>query len=131
MRYTSADGKRFISLRLLTRSFGHAFRGLWQLLLKEQNARIHFLVAIAVLVLGCVLGLALWEWCMIVLACGGVVSAEAFNTALERLSDVVSPHYNEQIRKVKDYAAGAVLIMSITAGIVGGIIFIPKLIMLF
>ena len=58
---------------------------------------------------------------------GAVLSAEAVNSSIESLADLVSPEYNEAIKKTKDLAAGAVLIMAIAAAIVGLIIFIPKL----
>lgn len=67
------------------------------------------------------------EWATVVIVIGAVLSAEAVNSAIESLADLVSPEYNEAIKKTKDLAAGAVLIMAIAAAIVGFIIFIPKL----
>lgn len=55
------------------------------------------------------------------------MSAEAVNSAIESLADLVSPEYNEAIKNTKDLAAGTVLIMAIAAAIVGFIIFLPKL----
>ena len=57
--------------------------------------------------------------------------AEAFNTALEFLTDLVSPDYHELAGKTKDVAAGAVLFMAIGAAIVGFLIFFPKIMDLF
>jgi len=54
--------------------------------------------------------------------------AEIFNSAIEKLADVVSPGFNEQIKKVKDYCAAAVLLASILAVITGLILFLPELI---
>ena len=59
------------------------------------------------------------------------MAAEAFNTSIEALSDMVSPEYSEGIRRVKDFAAGAVLLVSIAAAITGMIIFVPALVALF
>ena len=56
------------------------------------------------------------------------LQAEAINSAIEAISDLVSPEYNESIKQTKDLAAGAVLIMAIVAVIIGLIIFIPKII---
>lgn len=67
------------------------------------------------------------EWAAVVIVIGAVLSAEAVNSAIESLADLVSPEYNETIKKTKDLAAGAVLIMAIAAAIVGIIIFLPKL----
>ena len=56
---------------------------------------------------------------------GLVLAAEAFNTAIERLVNLVSPDYHPIAGDVKDIAAGAVLICAVTAALVGAIIFIP------
>ena len=61
-------------------------------------------------------------------AIGSVLAAEAINTAIEKLADFVSPAHQVLIGKAKDLAAAAVLILSICAFIIGGIIFIPKII---
>lgn len=68
-------------------------------------------------------GLAQTEWIAVVIVIGAVLSAEAINSSIESLADLVSPEYNEAIKKTKDLAAGAVLIMAIAAAIVGSIIF--------
>ena len=67
------------------------------------------------------------EWIVIAFAIGLVLAAEAINSSIEALADLVSPEYNEAIKRTKDLAAGAVLILAITAAIVGLIVFIPKL----
>jgi diacylglycerol kinase (ATP) len=54
-----------------------------------------------------------------------VLAAEGFNTAIERLVDLVSPDFHPVAGDVKDVAAGAVLICAIAAAIIGMIIFIP------
>jgi diacylglycerol kinase len=60
-----------------------------------------------------------------------VFITEMLNTALEFLSDFVSPDIHPQIKKVKDVAAAAVLIASIGAAVIGLMIFLPKIINLF
>ena len=65
------------------------------------------------------------EWVAVWLAIGGVLAAEALNSSIEALADVVSPGYNEAIKRVKDLAAGAVLLLALAAAIVGLIIFVP------
>ena len=55
-----------------------------------------------------------------------VLAAEAVNSSIEALADLISPDYNEAIKRTKDLAAGAVLILAIAAAIVGLLIFIPK-----
>ena len=109
-------------------SFRYAFAGIKNLLLYEHNARIHLLAAILAVILGAALQIAPWQWAVLAMAIFGVFIAEIFNSAIERLSDVVSPGQHEEIRKVKDYCAAAVLLASILAVIAGFIIFLPELI---
>ena len=111
--------------------FKYAFNGIKVLLCEETNALIHCVICVCAIFAGFVLNISSIEWVAIVIVCGCVFAAEALNTALERLSDVVSPEYNETIKKVKDLSAGAVLFMAISAAITGIIIFSPKLINLF
>lgn len=68
---------------------------------------------------------------MVIVLIGLVLSAEAVNSAIEALADVVSPNYHEGIKRTKDLAAGAVLILAICAAIIGLMIFVPKLLPLF
>lgn len=67
------------------------------------------------------------EWGLVSLCIGGVLMAEAFNTAIEALADKVSPQKDPLIAKAKDVAAGAVLIFVFAAVAVGLIVFIPKI----
>jgi diacylglycerol kinase len=55
-----------------------------------------------------------------------VLTAELFNTAVESLVDIISPHYSKKAGFIKDVAAGAVLIAAVVSVIIGCIIFIPK-----
>lgn len=71
------------------------------------------------------------EWMAVIFAIGLVLAAEAVNSAVERLSDIVQPEKDDRIRDVKDICAGAVLLCAITAAIIGIIIFLPKLLMVF
>lgn len=115
------------TLRKRLRSFRYAFNGVWLLITKEHNAWIHCFAAVCVVVAGVLLGLSRMEWVAVVLTIGAVLAAEAVNSAIEALADLVSPEYNAAIKRTKDLAAGAVLLMAIAAAIVGAILFIPKL----
>jgi diacylglycerol kinase len=81
-----------------------------------------------------VLGAGYWfkissmEWIALVFAIGIVVAAEMLNTAIEKLTDMVSPEFSLKAKVVKDLAAGAVLMASLVAAVVGLIVFLPKLI---
>ena len=119
------------TLRKRLRSFRFAFNGIRLLIVKEHNAWIHCFAAVCVLIAGFVLGLSRMEWVAVCFAIGIVLSAEAVNSSIEALADVVSPEYNEAIKKTKDLAAGAVLILAIVAAVVGLLIFVPKLMEVF
>lgn len=122
------DNKGF-TLRKRIKSFKFALNGIWLLLREGGNIWVHGMVAVCVIIAGALFGLSAMEWAAIAILCGCVFAAEAFNTAIERLCDVVSPEYSEAIKRVKDISAGAVLIMAIAAVVVGLIIFVPKLLL--
>ena len=120
-----------VDLPKARRSFRYAFRGVINLFRFENNARIHLSAAAAVLVAGSYFQLSTTEWALIVTQIALVWATEAFNTALEKLADAVSADYHPLIKAAKDLAAGAVLIVAISAAIVGILIFLPKILMLF
>ncbi|KIO44065.1 MULTISPECIES: diacylglycerol kinase family protein [Sanguibacteroides] len=122
---------RKFSIKARIRSFKYAFQGIKILITHEHNARIHLFAAVCVSIAGFLLDISNNEWIAVIFAIGLVFSAEAFNSAIEYLADLVSPDYNELIRKSKDVAAGGVLFTAIVAAIIGLLVFIPRLITLF
>ncbi len=113
------------SIKKRLRSFGYAFNGIKTLLRDEHNSRIHLTAMIAVVVLGFVFRIKPTEWCIVALCCGGVLMAEAMNSAIEAIADLVSPEFHPLIKKAKDIGAAGVLMMAIAAAAAGLIIFIP------
>lgn len=111
-------------------SFKYAFAGIALLFKTQANARIHLLAALLVALLGCFLEISRLEWAILLLTIGIVVAAEGFNTALEFLTDLVSPDHHELAGKTKDVAAGSVLLCALAAIAVGICIFGPKIIAL-
>ena len=111
----------------LVRSFGYAIRGMGIMLAVQANARLHAVATVIAVSLGFVFGLERWEWCAVVGAIGGVWAAEGLNTAIEALTDLVSPGAHPLAGRAKDLAAGAVLCAAIAAAAVGLIVFGPKL----
>ena len=109
-------------------SFKYAFNGIRELIRSQPNAKIHLFLALLAIIAGFYFQVSLCEWCILTLCICSVLTAEAFNTALEYLTDLVSPEYHVLAGKVKDVAASAVLITAIAAFICGLIIFIPKII---
>ncbi|WP_018621221.1 diacylglycerol kinase family protein [Spirosoma luteum] len=112
-----------IDFRKVGRSFRFAGQGILDLFRFENNAKVHLLIAVLVTVAGFYLQLSRVEWAIILTQVGLVWAAEAFNTAIEKLCDYVSPGIHPQIKAIKDMASGAVLILAIAAVIVGLIIF--------
>lgn len=110
--------KRYNSFKFALRGINSAFRS-------EPHMRLHVLSAVAVLVAGFFFDVTLIEWCLLAGAMGMVFTAEIFNTAFETLTNLVSPEWHHLAGKTKDLAAGAVLVASITAAIIGLIIFLP------
>ncbi len=90
-------------------SFNFAFRGIGYMVRTQKNALIHLMAAIVVVIFGFLYQLERQEWCLIIFAIGLVIMAELFNTAIEFLTDLVSPDYHEKAGRAKDIAAGAVL----------------------
>ncbi len=115
------------TIRKRLRSFGYAFRGIALLLLTQPNARIHLIATVGVILAGSYFKVTVTEWIALVLAMSLVWVAEALNTALEFLTDLVSPGHHDLAGKAKDIAAGAVLLAAVSAAVTGGIIFLPYL----
>ncbi|SEF76229.1 MULTISPECIES: diacylglycerol kinase family protein [Parabacteroides] len=109
-------------------SFKYAFNGIRLLITKEHNAWIHCFAAICVIIAGFLFDLSRMEWIAVCIVIGAVLAAEAVNSSIEALADLVSPGYNEAVKRTKDLAAGAVLITAIAAAVAGAIIFVPKMI---
>lgn len=110
------------------KSFVYAWRGIVVLISHEHNAWIHSFAAIVVVIAGLLLELNRMDWVAVTGCIAAVFAAEAFNTAIEKLVDIVSPQHNPKAGMVKDIAAGAVLITAIGAATIGFIIFVPHII---
>ena len=115
------------SIRDRIRSFRFAWEGIASFFLHEHNAWLHFMATVAVCTLSALVGVTKNELVALVFAIGFVWVSEMFNTCFERVMDFVSPQRHPHIKFIKDLAAGAVLIAAITAVIIGGVVFIPKL----
>jgi|WetSurMetagenome_2_1015567.scaffolds.fasta_scaffold299790_2 diacylglycerol kinase (ATP) len=122
--------KNKISFRKRITSFKYAFNGIGYMFRTQRNSLIHLLATFFVIILGFIVHLNLSEWSLIIFAIGLVFITELFNTAIEFLTDLISPDYHEKAGKVKDIAAGAVLITAIVSVAIGLMIFIPKFIQL-
>ena len=109
------------------KSFGYAFAGLAFMLRTQHNAWLHLIATILVIGLAVFLKVRPDDWRWLIAAILVVWSAEAFNTAVEYVCDVVSPGYSAVVKHAKDIAAGAVLISAVGALAIGLITFWPYL----
>ncbi len=116
-----------LSIKRLGRSFKAAFEGIGATYKREQNIKIHTVVAVLVVVFGFLLDITYAEWLVCLVLIGFVLMAEFFNTAIEYVVDLASPNIHPLAKAAKDTASAGVLMMAILAAIIGGIIFFPKL----
>ncbi len=110
------------------RSVGFAFKGLFLLLRTESSIKIQFVIALLVTGAGFYFEISTTEWILQLFAIGMVMGIEGVNTAIEKLSDYIQPKEDPKIGFIKDISAGAVMIVSIIASIIGLIIYVPKLV---
>jgi len=115
--------KEKFSIIKRARSFIHAGRGISVFLKTTHNAWLHIFFFVLAIALGIFFNITKTEWLALILVGGFVLTAEAFNTAIEIDMDLTSPDHHPYARDTKDVAAGAVLISAITALVVGVIIF--------
>lgn len=112
------------------KSIGYALAGIATMLRTQHNAWLHLAGTLAVILAALGLGVSAGEWMALILAIVIVWSAEALNTAFERLCDVAHPDFHPLVKQAKDVAAAAVLIAAAGAVAVGLIIFGPRLVAL-
>ena len=109
------------------KSVGFAVKGMFLLLKTEASIQIQFVIALVVTGAGFYFNISATEWTIQLLAIGLVMGIEGANTAIEKLADYVQPEHDKKIGLIKDISAGAVMIVSILASIVGFVIYVPKL----
>lgn len=108
-------------------SFSHAWRGLRLAFASERSFRIQVAVAMVVILLVCLVPFRSWERIILLVATSAVLVLELLNSTVERLVDLFKPRLHPYVRDVKDLMAGAVLVASIFALIVGLMVFWPYL----
>jgi diacylglycerol kinase len=118
-------------LRGRAQSFVYAGRGFFLLCLSQWNFRIHLAAALGATCLGWYFRIAAIEWLVLVVTITLVLTAEALNTALERMVNIVKANRHPIARDAKDLAAAGVLIASFGSLAVGLIMFGPRLFRLF
>lgn len=115
----------FITSRL--RSFCHAFHGWWHVIRTQQNAWIHAVISIVVILLAAWLRLPARDWAVLIQTIAMVWAAEFLNTAIEAVVDLASPARHPLAKVGKDVGAAAVLIAALASVLVGLLILGPPL----
>jgi diacylglycerol kinase (ATP) len=118
---------RAFSLADRLQSFRYAASGIGFMLRDQHNAWIHLAITVAVCLIAWWLEVNGADWRWLVVAIVLVWVAEAMNTAFEYVCDVISPEFHVSVEKAKDIAAGAVLICSGGAAVLGVLTFWPYL----
>jgi diacylglycerol kinase (ATP) len=115
------------SVRSRARSFVYAMGGILRFIRMEHNARIHVVATVGVIVAAVACKVTHGEAIALTFAVGLVWVTEMLNTCIEGTLDFISRDIHPQIKFIKDLAAGAVLVASLTALVVGAFVFIPKI----
>ena len=99
-------------------SLKYVFKGMWLLVSREHAAMAQVSIFALFIVLGIVFGISTVEWVAQTICCGMILTAEALNTAVEKICDYIQPAYDKRIGFIKDVSAGAVGVAACTGVIV-------------
>ena len=121
----TSDVKEKHSLKALKKSFKYALNGVFIALRICRNLKIHYFFALIAIIAGFFFNIENIEFAVVLLTITLVVSLEMINTAIEKVVDLLTDKYHILALIAKDVAAGAVLIASIAAFIIGALIFGP------
>ncbi len=110
-------------------TFKNARKGMRLSIKSERNIRIHFFAAVLVLITAFCLNFSIVQFCILLLTIAFVISAEMFNSAIEfSLDSIFHNKYSRMVGMAKDIAAGAVMVVTITAVMIGVLLFAPPII---
>lgn len=112
------------------RSFGYAIEGFRTAVATERNIKVQLLVGVFAIVAGVVLRIDALSWVLVLLCIGLVLFAELVNTSIEAIVDLATQDLHPLAKRAKDIAAASVFTLSITAAVVGIIVFARALGML-
>lgn len=112
------DGKTVVE------SFAHALAGVVHAFRTQRHMRAHLIIIGMVMLAALFLRIQAWETVALFVSIALVLLTELFNTALEMAVDLVTQRYHPWARIIKDVAAGAVLVASANAILVGLVVFL-------
>ena len=116
-----------VKSKKISNSFKYAFQGFFTALKEERNMKVHIVIMLLVIIAGFIYKINPMEWIICILLFGIVLFAELVNTSIETVVDMITPYKDKKAKIAKDVAAASVLVVAISAAIVGLIIFIPKI----
>ena len=110
-------------MKYFFKSFVYAMNGIWSGVADQLNLKVQIGVALFVVAAGFYYHITPMEWCVILLCIGLVLGLEMMNSAIESLVDLVTLERNPLAGRIKDIAAGAVLLVSFISVVIGVIVF--------
>jgi diacylglycerol kinase (ATP) len=105
------------------KSFFNAFRGVFLMIKSERNFQLELLAFFINVFLIFYLGLSTIDTILILIVSFGVLSAEIFNTAIEKICDIIQPEFDKRIGFIKDISAGAVILTAVLSVFVGILVY--------
>ena len=112
------------------RSFRYALEGFLTAVTTERNINVQICVGVAALIAGTVLRLDALSWILVILCIGLVLFAELVNTSIEAIVDLATQELHPLAKRAKDVAAASVFVLSLTAAVVGIIVFVRAFLLL-
>lgn len=116
-----------MNLKKFIDSFNNAVTGILAAIRSESNLRAQFIIAIIVLALSLFFNFTRMEFLILLFTIATVIIAEMFNTVAEKVVDMITKDYHPLARIIKDISAGAVLIASLNAIVVGYLLFFDRI----
>jgi len=117
-------------IKQVIKSVGYAWKGMVHVFRHEQNFRIEIIISIGVMGLAFLVGVRSYEVIILLLLISLVLILELLNSALEKFVDILKPRLHLQVGIVKDIMAAMVLCASLSALVIGSIIFWPYIVVL-
>lgn len=112
-------------------TFRNARKGMRLTIKSERNVRIHLFASVLVLITAYCLNFSITKFCILLLTIASVITAEMFNSAIEfSLDSIYHNKYSRMVGMAKDIAAGAVMVATLTAVMIGALLFVPPIISL-
>ena len=114
-------------MRSFLRNLTFALNGIRLVIHSERHFQYHLVATTFVIIVGCLLSISSIEWLFVGSAVFSVLTAESFNTAIERLCNEITTERKTSIKIIKDTAAGAVLLSVFYSLLIAIVIFVPKI----